>query len=65
MSNERKLSSLQLGILTFLITQSFIFPFISNILFKCVKQNIWISLIIGFLLGIFFLFLFLRIESTI
>lgn len=63
--NKRKLSSLQIGILTFFISQSFIFTTISSILFKCTKQNIWISLIIGFLLGLFFVFLFLKIQDEL
>ena len=63
--NNVKLSSLQIGILTFLITQSFIFPITSSILFRCVKEDFWISLIIGFLIGLFFIFVFLKIQNLL
>ena len=63
MTNKIKISSLQIGILTFFLSQVAFFPVVSPILFKMSKQAIWLSVIIGFLIGLLIIKLFLYIQN--
>lgn len=65
MRNNIKISSLQIGFLSFFLSQVAFFPLISKLLFNRVKQDIWISIIIGFILGLVILKLFLKFEEKL
>ena len=63
MGKKIKISSLQIGILTFFLSQVSFFPVVSSILFKTSKPAIWLSVIIGFLIGLLIIKLFLFIQN--
>lgn len=65
MKENLKISSLQIGVVTFFLSQVSFFPLISKIIFKNVQQDIWISSIIGFLIGLFILKLFLTLQNKL
>ena len=63
MDNNTKISSLQISILVFFLSQVSFFPVISHILFKTTKQDTWISVIIGCVIGFIFIKLFLFLQQ--
>ena len=63
MEKKIKISSLQISILTFFLSQVTFFPFASTLLFKTSKQDIWISIILGIVLGFMIIKLFLYIQN--
>lgn len=63
MKKDIKVSPLQVGILAFFLSQVFFFPIVSSFLFKNSKQDIWISLLIGFVVGICLILLFLKLQG--
>jgi len=65
MKKNLKISSLQIGVVTFFLSQAPFFPLISKILFKSVEQDVWISSIIGFLIGLLVLNLFLKFQKKL
>ena len=65
MEKKFKISPLQIGIVTFFLSQVTFFPLISKILYKNTHQDIWISSIIGFLIGILILKLFLKFQDKL
>lgn len=65
MKNKIKISSLQIGVITFFLSQVSFFPLVSKILFKNTHQDVWISIIIGFLIGLFILKLFLKLQDQL
>ncbi len=65
MENKIKISSLQIGVVTFFLSQVAFFPLISKILFNSVHQDVWISSIIGFLIGLLILKLFLKFQNKL
>jgi len=65
MENKFKISSLQIGVITFFLSQVSFFPLISKILYKSVHQDIWISSILGFLIGLLLLNLFLKLQDKL
>lgn len=65
MENKIKISSLQIGVVIFFLSQVAFFPLISKILFSSVHQDVWISSIIGFLIGLLILKLFLKLQNKL
>ena len=65
MKNNIKISSLQMGFITFFLSQVAFFPLVSSLMFKSSKQNIWISIIVGFILGLSILKLFLKFQEKL
>ena len=63
MDNNTKISSLQISIFVFFLSQVSFFPVISHILFKTTKQDTWISVIIGCVIGFIFIKLFLFLQQ--
>ena len=63
MEKKIKISSLQISILTFFLSQVAFFPVISQILFDISKQDIWISTILGIVIGFVIIKLFLTIQT--
>ena len=64
MEKKIKISSLQVGMLTFFLSQVSFFPVISKILLKTSKQDIWISVILGSIIGFIIIKLFLILQEN-
>lgn len=65
MNKDIKISPLQIGVVTFFLSQVSFFPFMSKILFKNTHQDVWISLIIGFLIGLLIIKIFLKLQDKL
>jgi len=63
MENTKKVSSLQLGVLTFFLAKASIFPIASSIILNYSKQNIWYCILISGLIGLIPLFIYLYINN--
>ena len=62
MKDTKKISSLQIGVLTFLLSKASLFPITQNLI-KISKQNIWIPLILGTFISIFLILMYIYITK--
>ena len=62
MTDTKKISSLQIGVLTFLLSRASLFP-ITQYLLKTSKQNIWMPLILGSTISIFLILMYIYITK--
>ena len=63
MIDTKKISSLQLGILTFFLAKSSFFPIVSSMIINSSKHNVWISIILGMLIGLIPLLIYIFINK--
>lgn len=63
LKDTKRISTLQIGVITFFLTKAAFFPIASSILLKLSKQNIGISIIVGALIGLIPLFIYLSINT--
>lgn len=63
MMDTKKISSLQLGVLTFFLAKASIFPVASSIILNYSKQNIWLSILISGVIGIIPLLIYIYINN--
>lgn len=63
MNDTKKISSLQLGVLTFFLSKASFFPISSSIILKYSNHNVLISLILGFIIGFIPLLIYLFINK--
>ena len=63
MDDTKKISSFQLGILTFFLAKASFFPIASSMILKSSRHNFWISIILGVIVGFIPLMLFIFINK--
>ena len=63
MKDTKKVSSLQLGVITFFLAKASFFPIASSIILNYSKQNIWISILASGLVGIIPLLIYIFINN--
>ena len=63
MDTKKKISSLQLGVLSFILCRASFFPIASSILIRKSLQDTWISILLGGFIGVFFLSIYLSIHQ--
>lgn len=60
--DTKKISSLQVGVLTFLLSKASLFPISQDIL-KVSKQDLWIPLVFGTIISIFLISIYIKITK--
>lgn len=63
MSDTKKISSFQLGILTFFLAKASFFPIVSSMILKSSNHNFWISFILASFIGLIPLLIFIFINK--
>lgn len=63
MDDTKKISSFQLGILTFFLAKASFFPIASSMILKSSGHNFWISIILGVMVGFIPLMVFIFINK--
>jgi len=62
MNDTKKISSLQVGVLTFFLSKASLFPITYDIL-KTSKQNLWISFILSSVISLFLIYIYTKINK--